>query len=79
VTPEGSLSSRPARVRFQIAPPFWQQWWFLLAVAAAGAAQACDDVALLRARYNYFDIFASKPTGPKPARHGFGRCSIVAD
>ncbi|MBI3695798.1 MAG: hypothetical protein HY238_13285 [Acidobacteria bacterium] len=38
VTPEGSVSSRPARVRFQIVPPVWQRWWFLLAVAAAGGS-----------------------------------------
>ena len=30
VTPEGSLSARPARVRFRIAAPVWQRWWFLL-------------------------------------------------
>ena len=37
VSPEG-LTSPPARVRFQIAPPVWQRWWFLLAVAAAGVS-----------------------------------------
>ncbi len=35
VTPEGSTSSRPARVRFRIAAPVWQRWWFLLLSAAA--------------------------------------------
>jgi signal transduction histidine kinase/ligand-binding sensor domain-containing protein len=42
VTPEGGSSSRPAKVRFRIAPPLWQRWWFLglatLAVAAAAYA-----------------------------------------
>lgn len=38
VSPEGSLSARPARVRFHIAPPVWQRWWFLLAAAAAGVS-----------------------------------------
>lgn len=42
VSPEGSSSSRPAMVRFRIAPPLWQRWWFLgfatLAVAAAAYA-----------------------------------------
>lgn len=37
VSPEG-LTSPPARVRFQIAPPVWQRWWFLLAVASAGVS-----------------------------------------
>jgi hypothetical protein len=37
-SPEGSLSSSPARVRFRIAPPVWQRWWFLLlCLTAAGA------------------------------------------
>jgi signal transduction histidine kinase len=29
VTPEGSSSSSPAKVRFRIAPPLWQRRWFL--------------------------------------------------
>src|SRR5262249_46353863 len=37
VTPEGGLSSRPARVRFHIAAPLWQRWWFLLLSASAMA------------------------------------------
>jgi ligand-binding sensor domain-containing protein/signal transduction histidine kinase len=38
VAPEGSVSPRPARVRFRIAAPVWQRWWFLLLSAAAVAA-----------------------------------------
>ena len=37
VVPEGGVSARPARVRFQIAAPVWQRWWFLLLSAAAVA------------------------------------------
>ncbi len=37
VTPEGSVSSHPARVRFWIAVPVWQRWWFLLISVAAVA------------------------------------------
>ncbi len=37
VSPEGSVSSRPALVRFWIAAPVWQRWWFLLLSAAAVA------------------------------------------
>ena len=42
VTPEGGSSSRPAQVRFRIAPPLWQRWWFLgfATLAAAAAAYA---------------------------------------
>lgn len=28
-SPEGSVSKRPARMLFSIAPPVWQRWWFL--------------------------------------------------
>jgi signal transduction histidine kinase len=42
VSPEDGSSSRPATVRFRIAPPLWQRWWFLglatFAVAAAAYA-----------------------------------------
>jgi signal transduction histidine kinase/streptogramin lyase len=40
VTPEGTSSSRPAQVRFRIAPPFWQRWWFLGLAALAVTAVA---------------------------------------
>jgi len=40
VSPEGSMSSRPARVRFRIAVPVWQRWWFLLLSAASVAGMA---------------------------------------
>jgi signal transduction histidine kinase len=37
-SPEGLVSSSPAKVRFRIAPPVWQRWWFvLLGLTAAGA------------------------------------------
>ncbi|MBI3683161.1 MAG: hypothetical protein HY235_22545 [Acidobacteria bacterium] len=50
VTPEGSTSSRPARVRFRIAAPVWQRWWFLLAAAAmlAGLTYASHRLVLER-------------------------------
>jgi signal transduction histidine kinase/ligand-binding sensor domain-containing protein len=42
VAPDGSASSRPAELRFRIAPPLWQRWWFFVLAAAslAGAAYA---------------------------------------
>jgi signal transduction histidine kinase len=39
-SPEGVLSSSPARVRFRIAPPIWQRWWFLLLGLTAAVAIA---------------------------------------
>ncbi|MBL8214109.1 MAG: hypothetical protein JNK87_25535 [Bryobacterales bacterium] len=35
VSPDGTAGSRPARVRFSVAPPVWQRWWFLALAAAA--------------------------------------------
>jgi signal transduction histidine kinase len=40
VTAEGGSSSRPAKVRFRIAPPLWQRWWFLGLAATVAAAAA---------------------------------------
>lgn len=38
LTRDGQSSAVPARVRFQIAAPFWQRWWFLLlAVVSIGS------------------------------------------
>ena len=37
-SPEGILSSSPARVRFRIASPIWQRWWFLLLCLTAAVA-----------------------------------------
>jgi signal transduction histidine kinase/ligand-binding sensor domain-containing protein len=34
MTPEG-VAGAPARVRFTIAPPFWERWWVRLTIAAA--------------------------------------------
>ncbi len=51
VTPEGAISSRPARVRFRIAAPVWQRWWFLLlsATAVAGVVYAAHRYRLAQA------------------------------
>jgi signal transduction histidine kinase/ligand-binding sensor domain-containing protein len=40
VLPDGSVGSRPARVRFSMAAPVWRRWWFLALTAAllVGAA-----------------------------------------
>ncbi|MBS1827899.1 MAG: hypothetical protein JST93_21500 [Acidobacteria bacterium] len=40
VSPDGSVSAQPARVRFSIAVPVWRQWWFaaLAFAVALGAA-----------------------------------------
>jgi ligand-binding sensor domain-containing protein/signal transduction histidine kinase len=35
VSPDGSIGSRPARVRFSVAAPVWQRWWFLALTAAS--------------------------------------------
>jgi signal transduction histidine kinase len=40
VTPEGSSSSSPAKVRFRIAPPLWQRRWFLALAAVCVCALA---------------------------------------
>lgn len=38
IGPDGSVSTAPAHVRFQIAAPLWQRWWFLLGLTSAIAA-----------------------------------------
>jgi ligand-binding sensor domain-containing protein/signal transduction histidine kinase len=35
VTPDGTFSTVPARVRFRIAAPVWERWWFLLLSSGA--------------------------------------------